>query len=254
MKTYGTISEAYLGTLADVLDNPDYVCAPRGLPIREKLDYQFRVTNPEAVSIVTHDQERNVIIANYTAKELELYNSCSNRVEDYARASKFWNKIVNPDGKTINSAYGSLIWHDKSCGNTVFEAIVEPGKPLTEYSHTPWEWVVGSLLRDKDTRQAVLRFSRPDHMWFGNKDQVCTMHANFLIRNDKLHMSTVMRSNDLMLGLVYDASFFVSLIDELRLELLDKYPLLQKGEWTHMVHSMHLYERDIPAILKMLGR
>ena len=43
MKEYSNIHEAYLGTLADVYDNPEYVCAPRGQQIREKLDYSFKI-------------------------------------------------------------------------------------------------------------------------------------------------------------------------------------------------------------------
>ena len=243
MKTYDTISEAYLGTLADVLDNPDYVCAPRGLPIREKLDYMFRVLHPTVEPIKTLDPERNAVIESYTKKEMDLYNSCSNRVEDFEKASKFWKHLANADG-TINSAYGYLIWKNKSIGNMQFEGIMR----------TPWEYAIESLRKDKDTRQAILRFSLPEHQYMTNKDVTCTLSANFLIRDNKLHLSVVMRSNDLQKGLTYDAGFFISLIYRAIEELKDIYPDLTCGHYTHMSHSMHLYEKDVPTILKMLGR
>lgn len=233
---YETCSQAYLGTLEDVYLNPTYKSAPRGLPIREKIDYMFRVTNPTSEPITTADQERNKVIAEYTAKEFELYNSGTNRVEDFEKASKFWRNIANPDG-TINSAYGFLIWKNPSCNGEL----------------TPWEWAKQSLIKDKDSRQAFMRFSLPQHQYFGNKDQTCTMHANFLIREDQLHLTVVMRSNDLWLGLTYDLPWFCSLIDRMVEELLPTYPNLTKGTYTHLAHSSHIYERDLEKIEKALG-
>jgi len=245
LKVYDNIHEAYIETLRDVYHNFEYESAPRGLPIREKLDYTFKILNPVAESILTHDLDRNLVIEEYTKKEMDLYDSQTNKVEDFATASKFWKTIANPDG-TINSAYGHLIWGVLSCGNPVFET---DGAPY----RTPWEWAKQSLEADKDTRQAVMKFSLPRHFWKGNKDFVCTLHGNWLIREDKLHLSIVMRSNDLMKGLVYDLSWFVSLMDRMVEELKPTYPELQKGAYTHSVHSIHIYEKDAPAILKMIG-
>lgn len=270
MKTYDNIHEAYLATLRDVYYNYDYRSAPRGLPVREKIDYTFRVLNPTSDPILTRDPDRNQVIAAYTAKEVELYNSCTNKVEDFAKASKFWEKIANSDG-TVNSAYGYLIWKNKSHGNPEFEAWDMKQKYMShtgsnrmelklayiekerEAMRTPWEWAKESLIADKDTRQAILRFSLPEHQWKGNKDQTCTMHGNFLIRDDKLHLSVVMRSNDLWLGLTYDLPWFMSLIDKMVDELKPHYPNLSKGTYTHTVHSLHIYERDGDKIKKALG-
>lgn len=230
------VSDAYLGALDDVYNNPEYKSAPRGLPIRERLDYTFMVTSPSADPIVTLDPERNKVIRDYTLKEMALYDACTNRVEDFEKASSFWRKIANEDG-TVNSAYGFLIWKNRSCR-----------------SHdTPWEWAKQSLINDKDTRQAFVRFSLPDHQWWGNKDQVCTLHGNFLIRENKLHLTIVMRSNDLVLGLVYDLPWFCSLLDRMVAELRPHYPELQKGTYTHIAHSMHIYDRDEEKVRGMLG-
>ena len=246
---YNSIHEAYLGTLRDVYFNYDFRSAPRGLPIREKLDYKFEVLNPVNETIITQDPERNKVIEEYTKKETELYNACTNDVKEFSKASKFWEKLANPDG-TVNSAYGYLIWANKSHGNLLYEKDLVEAIPKWR---TPWEWCLESLKADKDTRQAILRFSLPEHAYKGVKDFTCTMHANFLIRDDKLHLSVVMRSNDLMLGLVYDLPWFVSLMDKMIDELKDTYPALQKGKYSHIVHSMHIYEKDEQKILKMIG-
>lgn len=267
MKQYDTIHEAYLGTLADVLDNPDYTCSPRGLKIYECLDYSFKVLNPIAEPLITKDPERNKVIADYTKKEVALYNSCSNQVKDFAKASKFWEKIANVDG-TVNSAYGYLIWENKSYGNPIYELGYKDGEQVMvkssvtasgrlahkECRRTPWQWCLESLQADKDTRQAILKFNLPEHFYKGNKDVTCTLSGFFSIRNDKLNLSITMRSNDLMLGLAYDLPWFVSLMDKMVADLQPTYPNLTKGHYTHTVHSMHIYEKNIDAVNKMLGR
>lgn len=244
MKVYESISEAYLGTLADVYYNPDITSSPRGQLCREKIDYMFRVLRPDDAPIVTKDQKRNAVIESYTRKEVDLYNSCTNSAQDFGEASKFWLSLANPDG-TVNSAYGYLIWANASHGSD-FEG-------EGSIRRTPWGWTKHSLIADKDTRQAILRFSLPEHAWKGVKDFTCTLHGNFLIRNDELLFSVVMRSNDLTLGLVYDLPWFCSLMDKMVEELKPHYPNLTKGHYTHTVHSLHIYERNCEMVKKMLG-
>jgi len=246
MRVSKTTSDAYLKALKDVMHDFEYSPSPRGQKTREILDYTFKVLEPTMEAIVTKDPKRNETIQSYSDKEFDLYESCSNDVEDFAKASKFWRHLQNPDG-TVNSAYGYLIWKNKSHGNQ-FEC--ESRKPVMR---TPWEWTKQSLLLDKDTRQAILRFSLPEHQWVGNKDQTCTLHGNFQIRDNKLHLSITMRSNDLMKGLVYDLPWFVSLMYKMKDELKAVYPDLEIGHYTHTSHSMHLYEKDLDIIKKMVG-
>lgn len=238
---YNDLNEAYREVLREVYFNSDYRTSPRGLPIREKVDYVFSVLNPTAEPIITADLERNKIIADYTAKEFALYNNGTNKVADFAKASKFWEKLANPDG-TVNSAYGHLIWNNYSC-TSIF----------SNRAMTPWEWARESLEADKDTRQAIMRFSLPEHQWIGNKDQTCTMHGNWLIRENKLNLTITMRSQDMVKGAVYDWPWFCSLMDKMLLELKPKYPTLEKGTYTHFVHSVHCYEKDSEVIQKMIG-
>lgn len=265
MRTYLTLHEAYLGSLADIYDNPQFISSPRGQRCRERLNYAFEILYPVNEVIVTKDAERNKVIESYTKKECELYDSGTNSAEDFGQASKFWLKLANPDG-TVNSAYGHLVKFKKSHGNPIYElfnninglSAAEASEHLAQNAHlamrTPWEWCVDSLKSDKDSRQAVLRFSLPEHFYKGNKDMTCTLSGTFHIREDKLFFSVHMRSNDLMLGLVFDLPWFISLMDDMITELKDVYPNLQKGSYTHLVDSMHIYDRDEDKILKMIGR
>lgn len=253
MKIFYDIHKAYLGALADVYDNPDHVAEPRGQRTREKLNYQFCILDPHPETIRTLDPERNKVIEEYTAKEVALYDSCSNLAEDFGKASKFWLKLANPDD-TVNSAYGYLIWKNRSHGNPAFEDHRVRSNDDLGLMRTPWDWAKASLIADKDTRQAILRFSLPEHQWMGNKDQTCTLHGIFMIRDNELNLTITMRSNDLTLGLVYDLPWFVGLMHRMQKELALTYPNLKIGRYTHYVHSLHIYDRDQDKILKMLGR
>ena len=230
---FETPSEAYLATLQRLLRRPEYYCSPRGQFCWELVDYYFNVVKPVSTPIVTHDRSRNKLIAKYHEAEKTLYLNGELRADVWAaNASKFWAELANPDG-TINSNYGFLALHNKSLPNNL----------------TPWEWAVESLKKDPDSRQAYVRLSLPSHQWFGNKDQVCTMHVNFLIRDGELRATTVIRSNDAVRGLVYDMPWFIFLQERMAAELG-----IGVGIYGHFAHSMHVYERDIDKLKSMLGQ
>lgn len=261
MRTYYNLSDAYLGTLADVFDNPDSTSEPRGQRVREKFNYQFQVLNPKVEFIKTNDEERNVVIADYSQKEMSWYNSGDISVESASKISAFWKKLANPDG-SLNSNYGYLVFKNRSHGHQKFGRVFvdDPRFPNGGVSYevpklyTPYEWSLEALRKDKDTRQAVMRFSLPEHFWDGNKDFTCTLHGFWSIRNGKLDLTINMRSNDMTLGLVYDAPWFVYLMYKMKADLIDLYPNLQIGTYTHFVHNIHVYDRDQEKVLKMLGR
>lgn len=229
---YHDPSNAFMGTLKILVNKPDYLVAPRGLPCRELVDYQFSVAKPRSGSLITMDVGRDLTMARYLKAEETLYDAHELRVSVWAeQASKFWAGIANADG-TINSNYGWLMNGRKSAG----------GK-------TQWEWARQRLLDDPDTRQAFIRVSLPDHQQEGIKDQVCTMHMNFLIRDGALNGTVVMRSNDVIKGLAYDMPWFCLCLERMANDV--NRPV---GTYTHFAHSMHLYERDLPIALRMLGR
>lgn len=256
MHVHLTVDEAYLELLKNVVCNFDIISSPRGQEVREIFNYTFKVTNPISQSIKTKDEERNKKIEDYTKKEMDWYLSCHRSVESAASISRFWNNLANPDG-TINSNYGYLALKDKSEGDEYMELLLKNectylnAHPLP--TKTPWEWARTCLIKDKDSRQAIMRINKPSHAWCGNKDFPCTMHANFHIRNNMLNMTVVMRSNDVVRGTVYDVPFFIYLQERMISELNTFYPELKIGTYTHIAHSMHMYEKDLETVLKMIG-
>jgi thymidylate synthase len=100
--------------------------------------------------------------------------------------------------------------------------------------------VVDLLRRDPDTRQAVLSIWTQNEHISPSKDVPCTVSVQFLLRNDKLHVRTSMRSNDVILGVPYDW-FMMSRLGMSVASCLGVEP----GSYTHTVGSMHLYDRDL---------
>lgn len=103
--------------------------------------------------------------------------------------------------------------------------------------------VVRSLVTDPDTRQAVVRVHPGAHEVVGLRDVPCTLGFGFELRDDGLHMRAVMRSNDVFLGLTYDAFMFGQLgwtvANLLGVELVT---------YTHFAYSLHAYERNLEEI------
>jgi thymidylate synthase len=243
MDVFRTPRLAYLGILHRLCDDYDTRSAPRGLPVYELIDYQFRVTTPYSGPLRTGDLDRDAQMKTYMRAEDALYRDGTRDAERWAtEASTFWREIQNPDG-TINSNYGELL-RRKTCA----------GIWGSNETVSPWDWAKTSLMRDKDTRQAFARISLPEHQWVGNKDQPCTMHLHFRRiydneqRQDVLCLSAVMRSNDVWRGLSYDMPYFISLQErmlyELRCDQPDDWRQVGMGWYGHMAHSMHLYGKD----------
>lgn len=228
-----SFAQVYQQLLRKLLYEPEFVSAPRGQQIHEFKDHTLIITDPWQCYF---NNERRSTKYDYVFAELLWYLSGDNSKDFIEKHASMWNRIANPDDETLNSAYGYLIFKDRYSFN-------DP---------TQWQWAVESLKTDKDTRQAVMHFNRPQHQFSGNKDFVCTMYANFLIRDNRLHLTVHMRSNDVVLGLPTDIPFFCMLQLNMHHILKKTYPDLKLGEYTHIVNSLHMYERNANLVEDML--
>lgn len=233
MKVYDgeSFAEVYKNVLNDLLINPEYETSPRGLKVKESLNVCLKIKNPK---YNCYDNKIRSSQYSYIAGELLWYFSGRDDVKFISNFSKFWLNIQTPFG-TANSAYGDLIFTRHG------------DEPISQ-----WEWAYESLKRDKDTRQAILHFNRPYHQYFENKDFVCTLNGVFHIRDNKLHFTVLMRSNDAILGLPTDVAFFTMLQFQMLKHLKPLYPDLQIGTYTHMDSSLHIYENNFELVKNML--
>jgi thymidylate synthase len=100
--------------------------------------------------------------------------------------------------------------------------------------------VVQKIRDDKDTRQAVVTIWDPvyDNLP-GYRDYPCTLSLTFCVRDGALETHATMRSNDVWLGLAYDAFQFSQAGIAVARSLG-----IPPGPHYHHAVSLHAYERD----------
>lgn len=242
-----TFAEVYNKILHTLLYNPQYTARPRGQLTHEITNCIIQIEDPTSnmFTNITRSTPKK-----YLAGELFWYFSGDRSLKTISRFSKFWDKIKNPDGLTVNSAYGHLLFKEKQLplyDRDIAEWTANPSQYINE-----WQWALESLKKDKDSRQALIRFNKPWHSWWGNKDFVCTLNGLFLIRDDKLHLTIIMRSQDEIFGRTFDVPFFTLLQQQMLQHLKPTYPELKLGTYTQHNISTHLYERDFEKVKNML--
>lgn len=189
--------------------------APRGQPTREIIGFTLRVQDPTNNILTGVRKGYNPAIG--AAEAAQLVGGVSDPAL-MVRISK--NFALFMDAGTFAGAYGPRI-------------------------RTQLPEVARRLQEDPSTRQAIVQIWRPqDDLWSATKDLPCTLGFQFFIRNDHLIMHTRMRSNDVNWGVPYDVFQFT----QLQLTVANVLGV-EVGEYVHSVGSMHIYEKDIDALL-----
>ena len=167
----------------------------------------------------------------YMVGELLWYLSGNPSLEAIQLYTTAWDRMSD-DGMSVNSNYGARI-QEATC----------------EYSGDTFNQLtmVENILREHpESRQAVIHIKQPrDLMKYPTKDVNCTVCLQFFIRDEKLYLTTYMRSNDLWMGFPNDVFQFTALQIYLAMRLGVKL-----GTYTHIAGSLHLYERDYQSALK----
>jgi thymidylate synthase len=230
-----TFAGVYEEALYDLIKNPEYVTQPRDMKIKEMCDVALVVENP--LSCLYENQYRSSQYK-YIAAEFLWYFMGRNDVDYISKYAKFWQSIQNEDG-TVNSSYGYLLFNNKN-----------------DHGLTQYQWALESLVKDMDSRQAVLHFNLPIHQRHSNKDFVCTMYGIFQIRENRLNFTVHMRSNDVILGLPTDIAFFATLQSQMlsHLRAHGAYTDLELGTYTHIANSFHIYERHFDLAEQMITK
>lgn len=153
----------------------------------------------------------------YAVGEMLWYMSGQNNLKSIQNITSAWDRMSD-DGETVNSNYGYCIMH--------------------KYGFDQFKHIKYLLKHCPNTRQAVIHIKEPSNKV--TKDVNCTVCLQFFIRDNKLYMTTYMRSNDLWMGFPYDVFQFTNLQILLAMELG-----VGIGTYTHIVGSLHLYERNV---------
>lgn len=104
--------------------------------------------------------------------------------------------------------------------------------------------VVRTLVNDPTSRRAVIAiYNAADLFGGGGKNTPCTLSLNFYIRDNLLHCTVTMRSNDIFWGLGYDWFVFTFVQEIVWALLVSEGVDIGLGTMIHTAHSMHIYER-----------
>lgn len=199
--------------------------APRGLRIKELQDYQL-VIDPTYpfMGFVARGYSLD-----YFKKEM-AWKLGANKYDTSIKAhAKMWESVQNPDG-TFNSNYG-VYWFGEQFG---------------------FQNVLNELIRDKDSRRAVIPMLKSEHMTPETVDTVCTECVGFRIRDNALFMSAHMRSSDQVFGLGTDLPTFSFLYRLMFAMLQSVYPELSVGPMTVTAMSSHIYGRHFKMVTSIL--
>lgn len=194
---------------------------PRGLKTLELNDAWLEV---EDISDPIISLKSRKLDLDYLDKEMEWYHSGSLMACDISENASMWDRIKDTNG-TVNSNYGFLTMVQKWGGKSQLE------------------WCVDSLIKDPNTRQAVMNYNQPIHKYNGVKDFVCTLTQTFIKRAGRLDTIVLMRSNDIIYGLSYDIPWFAYVQKKVSEET--GIPI---GKYNHYATSLHVYEKHFDMI------
>ena len=99
------------------------------------------------------------------------------------------------------------------------------------------ENVLALLKEHRGTRRAVIQLFNAEDIASNHIEIPCTTSLQFLLRDNALHLSTTLRSNDAYWGLPHDIFCFTMLQ-----EMLARSLGVELGHYHHYVGSMHIYE------------
>ncbi|MEV1249899.1 thymidylate synthase [Nonomuraea sp. NPDC049750] len=223
-----TFHEAYTRVLRQVTTSPDHRISTRGNASLESLDVSFRITDP--TQRVPYLATRPINLAYNWAEVLWYWSGRADldMIGYYAPMMRASSR----DGSTLTgTAYGRSLFTTGADGRT------------------QWQRVLDLLGKDNDTKRAVLSiFSPTELMIDDNPDVSCTIAAQFLLRENRLHLTCYMRGNDAFMGMPSDV-FSFTVFQELAAHQLG----VQVGHYSHHVGSMHVNLPNRPKVRKILA-
>ncbi len=143
--------------------------------------------------------------------ELMWYLSASNELDFIEYYLSDYHKYAEPD-RTIFGAYGPRLFDMH-------------GKGINQIEN-----VISRLKKNQYSRKAVIQLFDASDILEHHEDVPCTCTFQFLLRRNRLHMITNMRSNDAYMGLPHDI-FTFTMIQEIIANSLG----VELGTYKHMV-------------------
>lgn len=227
-KTIDEAWEFWYDRISELSKNGSTDTSRDGAVVGEVLNAITTIEDPTRCILKHHIRK---LPMRYCIGELLWYLSGNPRLSAIQLYTGAWDRMSD-DGKTVNSNYGHRIQ------NAVDEV---DGKLFDQM-----KMVEHLLSIEPNSRQAVIHIKQArDVLVNPTKDLNCTVCLQFFIREDKLYMTTYMRSNDLWMGFPNDVFQFTCMQIYLAMRLN-----VGLGSYTHVAGSLHMYERDYKKSLE----
>ena len=104
-----------------------------------------------------------------------------------------------------------------------------------------YDFIIDELRRDPWSRRAVMDIRTKEDM--NSSDPACWQHAQYFIRDNKLHCKVLFRSNDACKAAFMNA-FALIMLQKKIADALG----VAIGTYTHRANSFHCYERDFEML------
>lgn len=223
-------NEAYMALIKEFKKNGNSVKGTQNGALLELNNVCIEIMEPRK-NIVSNPY-RNAS-RRYYGGEFALYMSGETRLKEYVKYSKKWAEF-DVDG-SVCSAYGDRIF-----------SIFRDPTGISRY-----DYALKQLLINKETKNAVVMMRDwTDNRYRYQKDRCCTLFFQVTIRNNRLNMTTFMRSTDFWYGLPYDIFWYTTIMQR----MLHNYNAITKedvslGTYSHMCTSLHVYEKEKERVL-----
>lgn len=218
----------FVELLKDLIRDGRPVESRGGDVAHELIGYQGRF-DPSGQQTLLLNAER-AMSPSYCAAEVLWYLGGSGAIKMLEAYAPSYRKYVG--GDLAYGAYGPRLMWPIHNGLSLIHVAVEILK-------SQWK-----------SRQAIVSIWHPIDLGeaaLGRKDIPCTTGFQFILRDNRLHMITAMRSNDAWLGFPLDVFAFTCIQRLIAAELNTGI-----GTYVHNVGSMHLYKRDLEKATRAL--
>jgi len=224
----------YTDILRELNERPEFTPVTRGIGCREITNLSIELTDP-----------RNRFVWN-KARDM-----------NYEFAMKFFLWMLNGD-TDFSYVAGSNANASNFIGKKDDKAM--PANFSTAYGpriQKQLPYILEELKRDKESRRAVIHILNEgdlDMLGTDTKEEYpCTDSITFMIRDDKLHMYTHMRSNNMVLTVCYDMFNFTMFHEYVVRALQAVYPDLELGTYYHNIVSAHYFDREQTLVESVLA-
>ena len=197
----------------------------------------------------TPNETGNIEIINavFIADELTIFGTVN---EDWNRRELAWYLSESLSVHDISPPVPT-IWLD----NASIKGTINSNYGWCIYSKDngyQYNAAISALISDKNTRQAVMIYNRPtmhvDSKKYGMKDFMCTNTVQLYIRDNALHYSVYMRSNDAVYGYKGDRAWHEFVYNQALTQLSTHYSGLRRGMMLWNAASLHVYPRHFDLV------